>query len=325
MSSICAYALSSAGIIDNAFEEAKNRAIRKNIILDVEREGVINELEEAGIWYMPLKGAILKDLYPQIGMRQMADNDILCDEHMMDQVKNIMEKCGFTTVSFGEYHQDVYQKPPVCNFEMHGRLFEPRHNKQIYQYYLSIKSKLIKDENNAYGYHFSDEDFYVFMIAHEYKHFKGTGTGIRSLLDIYIFLKEYNDSLCWEDINYSTALLGIEEFERNNRVLAMHLFSGTPLSSDEKRQLDYYIFSGTYGKWENIIYNSLDNDHSAIGKINYALNRAKYSEQVMKEYYPFFYKHKFLRPILYIKKVVLKMLTNSRAVLKELKLLILYK
>ena len=38
LAAIAAYALESAGIYDNAFEEAKNKAIRKNIILDAERE-----------------------------------------------------------------------------------------------------------------------------------------------------------------------------------------------------------------------------------------------------------------------------------------------
>ena len=32
-------------------------------------------------------------------------------------------------------------------------------------------------EGSRYGYHFSDEDFYLYMLAHEYKHFSGSGTG----------------------------------------------------------------------------------------------------------------------------------------------------
>lgn len=77
LTAIAAYALESAGIYDKDFEEEKNKAIRKTIILDAERENVLAELEKACIWYMPLKGILIKDLYPQIGMRQMADNDIL--------------------------------------------------------------------------------------------------------------------------------------------------------------------------------------------------------------------------------------------------------
>ena len=56
LAAIAAYALESAEIHNKAFEEAKNKAIRKNIILDVERESVLNELEKAGIWYIPLNG-----------------------------------------------------------------------------------------------------------------------------------------------------------------------------------------------------------------------------------------------------------------------------
>ena len=59
-----AYALESAGIHDKAFSEAKEKSIRKNILLDAERAKVLRQLEREKIWYMPLKGAILKEWYP---------------------------------------------------------------------------------------------------------------------------------------------------------------------------------------------------------------------------------------------------------------------
>lgn len=90
LTAIAAYALESAGIYDNAFEEEKNKAIRKEIILDAEREKVLAELGKAGIWYMPLKGIIIKDLYPQIGMRQMCDNDILFNKSKIEMLKQLM-------------------------------------------------------------------------------------------------------------------------------------------------------------------------------------------------------------------------------------------
>lgn len=57
--------------------DAKNKAVRKNMLLDAERHQLEKEFAEYGIWYMPLKGSILKDWYPKFGMREMADNDIL--------------------------------------------------------------------------------------------------------------------------------------------------------------------------------------------------------------------------------------------------------
>ena len=64
---------------DSDFHQAYNKAVRKNVILDVERTAIFEEFERKGIWYMPLKGSILKELYPENGMREMADNDVLYD------------------------------------------------------------------------------------------------------------------------------------------------------------------------------------------------------------------------------------------------------
>ena len=49
-----------------------------------------------------------------------------------------------------------------------------------------MKSRLIKDAGNNYGYHFSPEDFYMYMTAHEYKHYSSEGTLLRSLFDIFL-------------------------------------------------------------------------------------------------------------------------------------------
>ena len=325
LTAIIAYALESAGIYDMDFEEAKNKSIRKNIILDAERKKVLEELEKAGVWYMPLKGSIIKDYYPKIGMRQMADSDVLCDETKMDKVKDIMLSCRFETVLYGKSHQDIYHKPPVCNFEMHSRLFEPRHQSSLYKYYNGIKNKLLKDDNNKFGYHFSDEDFYIFLISHEYKHFKGTGTGLRSLLDTYVFLKKTKENLNWDYIDHEMELLSLSDFEKKNKELAFKVFEHRSLSKEDKEFLDFFIFSGAYGIIENRMYNYLGSDVSFIGKLKYAIMRAMVPEEVMKEYYPFFYSHKLFRPALYFYKVINKLCSNAKPMFQEIIELIKYK
>ena len=119
LTAIAAYALERAGIRDERFRQEKGKAIRKNITMDIEREKVLSELEKLGIWYMPLKGIILQNFYPMVGMRQMCDNDILFDNKYRDQVHEIMTSLGFKTKSFKKDKDDIYFKPPVCNFEMH--------------------------------------------------------------------------------------------------------------------------------------------------------------------------------------------------------------
>lgn len=318
LTAMTAYALESVGLKEKTFEEAKYLSIRKNIVLDTERSKIITELEKQKIWYCVLKGCIIKDWYPVSGMRQMADNDILVDENKSVVVKKIMEELGFTTVLFQKGHQDVYHKLPIYNFEMHSRLFEPRHDSRLYSYYCNIQSKLIKDSGNKYGYHFSDEDFYIYYVAHEYKHFIGAGTGLRSLVDTYVILRHFENKLDWKYIYKELNILGIDGFESDNRRLAIDLFTGNRLSVEQKHMLDRYIFSGTYGNFETRLNNS-NVGKSVVSKIKYILGRLSISEQTLKEFYPFFYKYKIFRPILYIEKLVNKYISNKTALVTEIK------
>ncbi|HBG3382863.1 TPA: nucleotidyltransferase family protein, partial [Clostridioides difficile] len=61
---------------DDAREKWENSArvtaLRKTLY-DVEREQVIAELTRRGVSVMPVKGAVIADLYPDAGMRSMAD------------------------------------------------------------------------------------------------------------------------------------------------------------------------------------------------------------------------------------------------------------
>jgi hypothetical protein len=48
---------------------------------------------------------------------------------------------------------------------------------------------ILFDAERADGMRLSDEDFYVYLVAHEYKHFVACGTGLRSLLDAFVWLR----------------------------------------------------------------------------------------------------------------------------------------
>lgn len=61
--------------------------MRKRGLMDAEMRTVFAQLEEAGIWYVPLKGSVLKEYYPEYGMRQMADCDVLFDKSRAEDVK----------------------------------------------------------------------------------------------------------------------------------------------------------------------------------------------------------------------------------------------
>lgn len=318
-------ALRSAGVQDRSFQQAYNKAVRKNVMLDVERTAIFERFEQQGIWYMSLKGSILKELYPENGMREMADNDVLYDSTKQSEVKKIMLSMGYSAESVGKTHHDVYMKPPVLNFELHTLLFGAASD--FYAYYQNSKRLMIPDEGSKYGFHFSDEDFYVYMLAHEYKHFSGGGTGLRSLLDCYVFLQHKGDTLNWEYIHEQTKQLDIADFEREQRELAEKVFSSVKfpeLTEREQELLDYYLTSCTYGtktrSAENTVKKHYAKSHSK-SKFSFIWARLFPDTEFMKQYYSFFYQHKLLLPVGYVWRWCKGIATNRKKLQAEMRAL----
>ena len=319
LTGIVGYALEEAGVHDPDFIQAKSKAIRKVLLFSAENAAVLQKLEGAGIWYMPLKGSVLKDCYPKAGMRQMADCDILIDGSRADDVKAVMEGLGFSSKHFGTGTHDCYYKEPVYNFEIHRELFGTAHADNLREYYRDVKDRLLKDENNRYVYHFSQEDFYIYMVAHEYKHFSGSGTGLRSLLDVYVFLKKNSPSLDFGYIEAEVKKLGLDAFERQNRSLAKHLFGNERLTEDEEKMLEYIICSGTYGTVTHHVENSVQKlGGGTKGKVRYLFRRAFLPMESIRSAYPFIYRHKILTPFFHIYRLGKGLLFRQKRIRVEL-------
>ena len=314
-----AYALESAGVRLPAFTEAKEKAIRKNILLDAERKKILAELEAAGIWYLLLKGVLLKDMYPKLGMRQMSDNDILFDETRREDVRTIMESLGFSCEHYGTGYNDAYAKPPVCFFEMHSHLLSEAKNPEFYAYYKDLSRRLLPDAETGFGRHFSQEDFYLFITVHAYKHYASGGTGVRSLLDTYVFMQKYGSVLDREYLDRELETLGIKEYELESRTVAKKLFSGQTLSEAEEKTLQYFILSGTYGNPVHMTENRLKN--AGGSKIRYILKRVFPSMDYVRVYFPFFYRHKILLPVLWIWRPVRALFRNRKMLFSEIRAL----
>ena len=204
----------------------------------------------------------------------------------------------------------------------HTALFGLTHKTELYEYYRDLKHLMQKDDNNKYGYHLSANDFYVYITAHEYKHYSGGGTGLRSLLDTYIIWKKLSDELDTDYIRTETDKLDITDFEQNNKQLALDLFSGNELSSEEQEMLEYIIFSGTYGNIKHSVDNKIEKyGGGKKGKRKYILSRLFLSMEDIKAYYPFFYKHKILLPGLFFYRLGRAVTVSRKKTKAQLKFL----
>ena len=126
------------------------------------------------------------------------------------------------------------------------------------------------------------------------------GSGLRSLLDIWVYLRKYGDELNWGYIEKELETLGLKEFEEENRSLALSLFQGEPLNTQQKEMLDFILRSGTFGTMENEVQQQVERLGGGIrGKLRFAKERILLTEKGIESAYPFFYRHKVLIPFLY--------------------------
>ncbi len=303
-----------------AFVAAKEKSVRKNLMLDTERIRLLNFMEQQGIWYMPLKGVVLKNMYPKMGLRQMADNDILFDGKYRDAIKAWFSSQGYTVKAYGTDNHDVYLKEPVYNYEMHVSLYGEAHRPEWQNYYRSVKDRLLKDGSSQYGYHFSDEDFYVYFLTHGFKHYDGGGTGLRFLFDLHVYLKEKQETMDWAYLTGELKQLELSAFEKNCRGLVnalfsdIHSFDTELLPAGQRDMLIFFLSSGTYGTKEHRIRQGITLHGS---KLKYLLWRLFPGTKVLAAYHPIF-RRRWLLPAGWVYRAVKLLASRSKVVFREL-------
>ncbi len=318
MTAIVCTALESAEIYNKKFMEEKAKAIRKIMLLDVEREKICRFLEQNRIWYMPLKGVILKEMYPEIGMRQMSDNDILFDASCRNLVTDFMKKRDYHLKSDNGNQCYEWLKEPVYNFEMHLNLFI-KNQEVFYNYYKNVKEQLVRVDGKKYAYRFSDEDFYIYMTAHVYKHYSIGGTGLRSLLDYYVYLQNKEDYLDWKYIINELEKLNISEFENEIRNTAKNAFiPNSELSEKERKMVEFMLLSGTYGSEFGLI-KSKAKLLGADSKSKYIFRRIFPDMKFLKRHFPTASRYPVLIPFVWVYRLVRALFKRRDKYIKEIR------
>jgi len=315
------------------FEDANRQAIRKNMLLDAERSEIIKFFEANNIWYMPLKGIILQDYYPEYGTRQMADNDILVDVNYRNDIYRFMKNRGYSPEGCFRGYHDTYLKKPLYNFELHNSLVDKEHT-MIYKYFNSII--ITRDFLNTCSNQkkMSETDMYLYLISHAYIHNKYSGIGFKILIDIYYFINHFKDSVDWKGVIENGNRLGIDGFEQNIRSIVTFIFDNKLLSQNSIHNLkveEYNLLldmynDGVYGKYEKKLKHGMrlarldECDHSVINKMRYIRFRLFPDYDYLSKSYPCVADNKWMVPFCWIKRfyLILKRVDRLKAELIEI-------
>lgn len=260
-------------------------------------------------------------MYPVYGMRQMADNDILFDSTYRKEVKDIFLSLGYEIESYNKGNHDVYLKAPIYNYEMHVSLFD-KTIPGFLEYYTQLEKKYADQGLNR---HMDVNDAYVYIIAHAYKHFIFSGTGIRTLIDIYV----YNES-CSLDINYiheQCKILGIQDYEKEAREMTYKLFDVptndfSSLTKEELEYVEYYFTSGTYGTAKQRLKNEIHKfelEGSKHAKAKYVFRRLFPEANWFKKNHKFLDSYPFFIPFYGAFRIITKVFIGWKKWTSEIK------
>ena len=313
---------------------AHSQILQRLVFFDMERQALLDFLEKNRIWYMQMKGAVMQNYYPRLGMRQMSDNDILIDPERREEIRDYMLSQGDEIVYYGVELPDTYKKDGTkFYFEMHHALFfNIKRTKTEYDYYANVKDRLVKVDGNQSEYQFTDEDFYIYLITHAYKHFKECGVGIRSLMDTYIYRKTKGESLNFEYIDAELQKLGLSKFESISSMLAKIMFETEceqpddilmHLSDAEKQMLRVHILSGTFGTAEQNTQQFMrlmdaNNEITFGARVKYFMSRIFPGLDYYKLNHPFVYKTKILIPFWWCWRLIRGIFRNPKVNSREM-------
>lgn len=296
------------------WKEVRNKAVVKDVTLTTELKSISSLFAENGIRCLPIKGSRLKELYPRTDMRLMADLDILVDEENALRVRELLTADGFVCEHFGTSHHDIYKKYPIINVEIHRSLM-PEQMEGIRDYYEDGFSHANPVPGNAYVYEMAAEEFYAYHIAHLYKHYEASGSGIRSFMDIYLIRKKYRDT--WDESKVSDILteLGLADFEREMREMADYWFGAAEASEKCLENERYILASGTYGT----IKHSVERQIAKKGRWGYFWSRTFLPYDQMVRIFPVLKTLPVLLPVCWVWRLVAALIFKHDRVMYQLR------
>ena len=316
LTSLVAYGLKDMGIKDERIERFKQELILsaiKDSMVDAEMNKIFEEFEKNNIDYLPLKGFVIKNIYPSPETRSMADVDLLIRPADAKKTDDIMKSFSYL-VRFSNVEEDAYTKEPFYSIELHKKIIGDGYPK-FTKYYKNGWSfaKRIDDTNR---HELSCEDFYIFHMVHLAKHYNSGGSGVRSIVDIFLFLK--NKHIDRTYVARELKKLGLLTFAKNMEKLAFYWF-GEGETNEVIDEIEEYIFkSGTYGTIDN--YKELRKlKYKGIRKIRYYLTLIFPSIKDMSSIYPVLKRNSLLLPIMWIVRLFRGVLFKRKIFVKAIK------
>ena len=283
--------------IDNQIHFLIYRKIHRHETLNYELTRIVDVLEKNKIPFIPLKGSVIREHYPEPWMRNSCDIDVLVHTENLEVaisclVKNLQYIEGERTT-----HDVSLFSPQKVHVELHFDLVEEGRAKSAIEVLEHVWDNVSAHQGYKYWHDMTDEYFYFYHIAHMAKHFETGGCGIRPFIDLWILDHMNNVDRVARDALLSQG--NLLKFTTVARELSEVWFGGREANEIKLQMQNFILHGGVYGSTDNRV---AIQQKKKGGRFGYVLSRVFVPYAKLKRYYPVLEKHRWLMPIMQIRR-----------------------
>ena len=300
---LVASAMKRMGLLGD--DESSQRFAKQQMLALYRSEHICYELtqitalfEKRNIPFMPLKGAVLRPLYPEPWMRTSCDIDVLVREEDLERgVAALMEALEYRSERKKGPHDVQLYSPSNVHIELHYNLVEDHHANEASRILSKIWTLSHVKSGTVAHYEMRSEILYLYHLAHMAKHFQNGGCGIKPFLDMVILDQkiEYDQKVLDTLLKDS----GLLTFANAARELTDVWFRGAKHTALTKKMEGYVISGGVYGSLTNSV---VVRQGKRGGKVRYAWSRIFLPFDTLKFYYPILQRRKWLFPLMQVRR-----------------------
>lgn len=279
-----------------SLRQAAAVAVFRHMRFDHELKQICDTLNRAGIDFIPLKGAVVRDLYPAPWMRTSGDIDVLVRREDLERAAAALaQELSYTADEEMNYHDLLLVAPDGVHVELHFSLRENMEN--IDRLLDRVWDHAVPAEGSRYA--LADEFLAFHLIAHMSYHFASGGCGIRTILDVFLLMRHRRvDEAVLRDY---LSQCSIETFYDHVQELIGVWFgdrTATPITDMMTR---FILDGGTYG---SAMQRQAVAQEREGGKVRYLLKRVFMPYERMKRKYPVLQTCPILFPLMQVRRWV---------------------
>lgn len=249
---------------------------------------------EAKLRVLPLKGCLIKHLYPKPEMRHMSDVDLLIDPAEAARVRELLEGIGWKCDKFDVGDTDLYTSPSGFCYEVHRSL----ENEGGWTETRTFCAALLEYAAGEYVRELSPEQHFAYLLCHFVKHLINGGIGVRQVMDLFLCRRTVDPA----KLEALLTELKLAEFDRTAEALGRYWFEAAPPVGAAAELGDYVLGSGVFGTEEQRVTDWMLQEQDS--KSSYLVRRLFPPMKLMRGYFPVLKRWPVLLPAFWIYRIL---------------------